>query len=101
MKVLFAENGTRDDLLASIRAIAADSADAVRHFRGIAHRYEANEGEYPRRFGLSGLTLRLLAEHATTLRWATWAEQVIAGWEDPLTADTAWGIEALREATEP
>ena len=82
--------------------IADDSADGVRHFREIAHRYAANEGEYPRRFGLSGLALRLAAEQqAATLRWATWAEQVVAGWEDPLTADTAWGIEALREATEP
>lgn len=102
VKVMFAENGTREDLLGSIRAIAQDAADAVEHFRGIADRYAANEGEYPRRFGLSGLALRLVAEqHATTLRWATWAEQVVQGWDGPLSADAAWGVGALGSVGEP
>ena len=102
VKVMFAENGSREALLTSIRAIAADATDAVAHFRDIADRYAAGDGEYPRRFGLSGLALRLLAEqHATTLRWATWAEQVVAGWEGPLAADAAWGIETMRAAGEP
>ena len=102
VKVMFAENGTRDDLLASIRAIAADAAEGVRHFREIADRYAAQQGEYPRRFGLSGLALRLAAEQqAATLRWATWAEQVVGGWDGPLSADVAWGIETLRATGEP
>ena len=102
VKVMFAENGTRDDLLASIRAIADDAEAAVDHFREIAERYAANEGEYPGRFGLSGLALGLLAEqHATTLRWARRAERIVAGWESPLGADTSWGIETLRAAGEP
>ena len=102
VKVMFAENGSRDDLLASIRAIAEDAAAAVEHFREIAERYAANEGEYPRRFGLSGLALRLAAEQqAATLRWATWAEQIVRGWDSPLAADAAWGIETLRATGEP
>jgi len=102
VKVMFAENGTKEDLLKAIRELAEDSAAAVRHFREIADRYAANEGEYPRRFGLSGLALGLAAEqHAATLRWARWAERVVRGWENPLTADAAWGIRTLREATEP
>ena len=102
VKVMFAENGTREDLLASIRALAEDAADAVRHFRGIADRYAVNEGEYPRRFGLSSLALRLVAEqHAATVRWASWAEEVVAAWDDPLSADAAWGVEILRAAGEP
>jgi PadR family transcriptional regulator, regulatory protein AphA len=101
VKIMFAENGTREDLLKSIRELADDSAAAVLHFRGIADRYAADEGEYPGRFGLSGLALRLAAEqHAATLRWARWAERVVRGWKTPLTADAAWGIKALREATE-
>ena len=102
LKVMFAENGTREDLLESIRAVAADAAEAVRHFRDIADRYAANEGEYPGRFGLSGLTLLLLAEqHAATLRWATWAEGVVAGWDGPLSADASWGIKTLLGTGEP
>lgn len=102
VKVLFAENGTPEDMLGSIRGLARDATDALRHFRGIADRYAANEGEYPGRFGLSGLALRLLAEQqAATLRWARWAEQVVAGWDSPLAADTAWGVETLSAAGEP
>ena len=102
VKVMFAENGTRDDLLASIRALADDSAAAVTHFRGIADRYAAGQGEYPWRFGLSSLALGLLAEQqAATLRWALWAERVVAGWEGPLSADAAWGVGTLRSAASP
>jgi PadR family transcriptional regulator, regulatory protein AphA len=102
VKVMFAENGTRDDLLKSIRELADDAEAGVRHFREIADRYAANRGEYPHRFGLSGLALRLAAEQqAATLRWARWAEQVVAGWDSPLAADAAWGVDALRAAGEP
>jgi hypothetical protein len=63
----------------------------------IADRYAANQGEYPWRFALSGLAARLLMEqHAATLRWARWAEQVVVGWETPLAKEAAWGVEALR-----
>ena len=102
VKVMFAENGTRDDLLKSIREIADDAEAGVRHFREIADRYAANLGEYPHRFGLSGLALRLAAEQqAATLRWARWAEGVVAAWDSPLAADAAWGVDALRSAGEP
>ena len=102
VKVMFAENGTREDLLGSIRHLREDAEDAVRHFRAMADRYAANEGEYPWRFGLSGLAIRLAAEqHAATLRWATWAEQVVAGWEHPLSADASWGVETLSATGEP
>jgi DNA-binding PadR family transcriptional regulator len=101
VKVMFAENGTAEELLASIRSVAEDAAAAVEHFREIADRYAGNEGEYPGRFGLSALALGLLAEqHATTLRWARRAEKVVAGWKGPLSADVAWGIKALREASD-
>ena len=102
VKVLFAENGTREDLLGSIRALREDAVDAIRHFLEIADRYAAGQGAYPRRFGLTGLATRLLMEQqAATLRWATWAEEVVAGWETPLSEDAAWGVETLRATGEP
>ena len=102
VKVMFAENGSRDDLLASIRAIGADAAEALRQVLRIADRYAARKGEYPGRFGLSGLALRLVTEQrAATLRWATWAEAVVAAWETPTSGDVASGIETLRSTGEP
>lgn len=101
VKVLFAENGSRDDLLASIRAIGDDAADVIRHFVEIADQYAAGDGEYPWRFGLSALAARLLMEQqAATLRWALWAESVVGGWQTPLSADASWGVETLRAAGE-
>jgi DNA-binding PadR family transcriptional regulator len=102
MKVLFAENGSRDDLLAAIASIADDAAAIVRHFVTIAAEYAAGGGQYPNRFGLSGLAARLLLEQqAAALRWAAWAEQVVAGWDAPLSADTSWGVDAIRAVGEP
>jgi DNA-binding PadR family transcriptional regulator len=102
VKVLFAENGTHHDLMASIRAIGDDAADVIRHFLEIADRYAAGEGAYPWRFGLAGLAARLLTEQqAATLRWATWAEEVVAGWQTGLSEDAAWGVETLRATGEP
>ena len=68
----------------------------------IAERYAANEGEYPWRFGVSGLAARLLMEQqAATLRWATWGEWIVAGWEAPSSADATWGVEALLASDQP
>lgn len=97
LKVFFAENGTRENLLASVHALRDDAAAAIEHFQQIADLYANNEGEYPNRFALSALVLRLLAEqHTATVRWATWAEQSISTWETPTGASTTWGIEAIR-----
>jgi PadR family transcriptional regulator AphA len=102
VKVLFGENGTRDNLLESIRALGEDATAVMQHFLRIADRYAAGQGEYPWRFGLSGLAARLLMEQqAATLRWATWAAKVVAEWEAPLSADATWGVETLLASGQP
>jgi len=97
LKVFFAENGTRDDLLASIRAVREDALAAIEHFQRAADPYERGEGQHPQRFALSALVARLLSEqHATAARWADWAEEVVAGWETPTAGSVEWGVETLR-----
>jgi len=97
VKVFFAENGTVDDMRATIRSLAEESAAVIRLYESIADRYAAGEGQYPHRFGLSSLAARLLLEqHAATVRWATWAEKVIDEWETPLDEGPDWGVEAIR-----
>ena len=98
LKIFFGENGSIEDMLASIRTLREDSLAAIEHFQGVAARYDAGEGEYPYRFALSALVARLVGEqHAATARWAAWAEQVVSEWDEPSAADAAWGIETLRE----
>jgi PadR family transcriptional regulator, regulatory protein AphA len=101
LKVLFAENGTKDDLLATIRAIREDALVVREHFLQFADVYEAGDGEYPERFGLSALAARLLCEQqAATARWASWADEIVSGWDGPSGADAAWGIQTLRASGE-
>ena len=100
-KVFFAENGTRDDLLASIRAIREDAVTEIEHFQRIADLYEAGEGQYPERFALSALAARLLGEQqAATARWAAWAERLVSEWHAQSGADAEWGVETLRATGE-
>jgi len=102
MKVLFAENGTRDDLLRAIEALAVEAAGGVAHFRAVADRYASGQGDYPARFGISALAARLLMEQAAaTLRWAAWANAVVSGWETPLDEGAGWGVEVLRQGGQP
>jgi DNA-binding PadR family transcriptional regulator len=101
LKVFFAENGTRDDLLSTIRVLRADAEAAREHFQRVADPYERGEGQHPWRFALSALAVRLLAEQfATTERWAVWAEAVVSGWDSPSPDDVEWGVETLRSAGE-
>jgi len=101
MKVFFAENGTQDDLLASIRAIREDAVAALEHFQRVADPYETGEGQYPQRFALSALVARLLGEQqAATVRWAAWAERLVSEWHAPSGADAQWGVETLRATGE-
>ena len=102
LKVFFAENGTAEDMLATIRSLRADAVVQVGHWQRIADRYEAGESQYPDRFGLSALVARLLGEQQTaTVRWAEWAEALVSRWGTPSGADAQWGIEAIRETGEP
>jgi PadR family transcriptional regulator, regulatory protein AphA len=97
LKVFFAENGSKEDLLASIRALRADALAEITHFQGFADLYGAGGGQYPDRFALSALVARLLGEQqAATARWAAWAEQIVASWDSPTAGSAEWGVQALR-----
>ncbi len=102
LKVFFGENGTVDDMLASIRALRDEATTALEHWSAIADRYDAGEGEYPNRFALSALVARLLGEQqAATVRWAEWAESIVTGWGRPSPADVGWGVDVIRSTGRP
>jgi DNA-binding PadR family transcriptional regulator len=97
LKVFFGENGTRDEMIASLRAVREDALAEVAHFREVAELYDAGDGAHPARFALSALVARLLGEQqAVTARWAAWAEEIVAGWNDDSAGDVDWGIETIR-----
>ena len=102
LKAFFAENGSTQDLLGAIRALSADAAATIRHFRDLADQYERGKGEHPQRFALSGLVARLASEQqAATMRWAAWAEGEVAHWTSPSGPDPRWGVDALKKTGRP
>jgi len=102
LKVFFAENGTKADLLKSIRALRDDAVAGLEHFQQFAERYDEHAGEYPERFALSALVARLVGEHQTaTARWATWAEAIVSAWDSPSAESAEWGVETLRATGQP
>jgi PadR family transcriptional regulator AphA len=102
LKVLFAENGTLQNLLRSLEAVREDANAAMAHWQRIADLYETGEGQYPERFALSALVARLLGEQqAVTARWAAWAAQVVSEWDEPSRLDVDWGVATIRATGEP
>lgn len=102
IKVFFAENGTKADLLESIRALKMEAAATIEHFLQFAKQYEAGQGQYPQRFALSGLIARLACEQqVATLRWAVWAEQEVEQWRSSRGPDAKWGVDALKATGKP
>ena len=102
LKVFFGENGSREDMLASIRALREDATAAVGRWQEIADLYEAGEGAHPDRFALSALVARLLGEQqAATARWAAWAETRVSAWDESSAGDVDWGVATIRATGEP
>ena len=102
LKVFFGENGTREELLANLREVRDDALAGLAHWQEVADHYAAGEGEYPDRFGLSGLVARLLGEQqAVTARWTAWVEEVLAAQDDIVPGDVSWGIASIRDTGQP
>jgi len=86
VKVAYADQGTRDGLLANLAALI-DDATAKLHFgEMIASAYLEGRGPFPERLPLSGLMWRFLWEyHVTVLRWARWARDQVQAWPEDLS----------------
>ena len=86
VKVAYADQGTRDGLLANLAALI-DDATAKLHFgEMIANAYLEGRGPFPDRLPLSGLMWRFLWEyHVTVLRWARWARDQVQAWPEDLS----------------
>jgi DNA-binding PadR family transcriptional regulator len=101
MKVFFAEQGSKEQLLAGLRTIAAD-ADAVDgHLRALARENVEVAPPYPERLHVLALTFRFHLEYAALVRrWADWAEERVSQWPDTTPSDTKRdeGLAVYREA---
>jgi PadR family transcriptional regulator, regulatory protein AphA len=83
VKVLFAEQAGKNELLATLSAIRADAEARRQHHAELAADLAATGGPFPNRLHVNTLVLKFMWEqNETLLRWVTWAVQQVTSWPD-------------------
>jgi DNA-binding PadR family transcriptional regulator len=97
LKVLYGNYGTKDDLLANLRAYAAEAEQAKGVELKFAEEYARGQHDLPEPLHLATLFLRLMFDQAQTrLRWAEWAIGQVETWPDAAVGDAEATHETLR-----
>jgi PadR family transcriptional regulator, regulatory protein AphA len=85
VKVLFAEQGTKDQLLATLRSIREQAEQTRTEHAALAEDLAHTGGPFPDRLHVNELVFKFMWEQTdTVIRWATWAEQQVARWPDDI-----------------
>jgi PadR family transcriptional regulator AphA len=81
LKVFYAENGSTDDLLATLRSLRAWAYERAVHNVQVASSYLEGTGPYPERLAILVLTGRFLDDYVEMIdRWAAWAGEIAETW---------------------
>ena len=86
VKIAYADQGTRDGLLANLAALIDDETAKLHFGEMIARQYLDGLGPFQERLPISGLMWRFLWDyHLAVLRWARWARAEVQAWPDDLS----------------
>ena len=86
VKIAYADQGTRQGMLANLSALIDDTTAKLRFGDMIARQYLDGLGPFQERLPISGLMWRFLWEfHLTVLRWARWAHAEVEAWPEDLS----------------
>lgn len=86
VKIAYADQETRDGLLANLATLIDDTTAKLRFGEMIAQQYLDGLGPFQERLPYSGLMWRFLWDyHLTILRWARWAHAEVAAWPEDLS----------------
>lgn len=100
VKVLFAEQGAKDQLLATLRSVRDEAERTRQEHVALADDLAQTGGPFPDRLHVNELVFKFMWEQTeTVIRWATWAEQQVARWPEDITAAGSEAGVVLREAT--
>ncbi|HJR24768.1 MAG TPA: PadR family transcriptional regulator [Acidimicrobiales bacterium] len=81
LKVLFAEQATREDVLGNIAAARSWAEQQNAENVAFARLYQDGDGPFPERLAAIELTGRFMTDLADMVAsWAAWAEGKVAGW---------------------
>jgi PadR family transcriptional regulator, regulatory protein AphA len=101
LRLFYANCGTKDDLLATIASVAEDAQASIDHFERLLDEYGRGEARFPERIHVNTLVATLVLEQArATVRWARWAADEVARWNDPATPEIDWAVETIRGTIE-
>jgi PadR family transcriptional regulator, regulatory protein AphA len=85
VKIAYADQGTREGLLANLDAIIDETSAKLQFGDLIARSYLEGRGPFQDRLAYSGLMWRFLWDfHLTVLRWAQWAKGQVEAWPDDI-----------------
>jgi DNA-binding PadR family transcriptional regulator len=89
VKIFFAEQGTKADLLAHLAGVRAAVEDQAAATRGIPEEYLEGRGGYPERLPWLILAGKFIDEMEQAVdRWAAWATEIVESWPEDLSAAT-------------
>lgn len=94
LKVFFAEQGSKDDLLSAIDGAHAWAEERAAASLPIPRGYLDGTGPFPHRLPWLVLAGQFLNEfNLAVARWAEWAADVVAGWPDDIReAEPDWAV---------
>jgi DNA-binding PadR family transcriptional regulator len=107
VKVLFAEQGTKEQLLTTLRAIREQAQRTQAEHAELAQDLGQTGGPFPDRLHLNALVFQFMWEQTETiLRWVSHAEKQVANWPEDLenppgTATRESLLEAAPHLTSP
>jgi len=99
LRLLYANYGSKDDLLATIQSIEDDAQRTIDHYSQLGIEYARGEGLFPDRIHVNALLASLSIEHArATVRWARRSRGAVQVWETTERPDMEWAAETLLDA---
>jgi PadR family transcriptional regulator, regulatory protein AphA len=99
LRLLFANYGSKDDLLRTVDRIEADARAEIEHYSTLCAEYARGDGLFPDRIHVNTLLGSLSIEQArAAVDWARWARGEIERWETTETPDVAWAVGAIERA---
>ena len=102
LRLLFANYGTKDDLLAVIGRVEADADEVIEHYAALGREYARGEGLFPERIHVNALLATLSIEQARAAsRWARWARAEVSRWDSTVDPDVEWAAEAMLRSADP
>lgn len=99
VKVLFAEQGGKDELVTTLQSIRAEAEATRQHHAELAADLVETGGPFPERLHVNSLVFKYMWEQAeTVIRWVDWALDAVADWPDTASQSAAEATAVLHDA---